>query len=348
MEKFPRRRLGRTPKAVSSRRGSRKRRSRKPRARKSIQVEEARRKSRHCSGLGGWALSDESIWPPLNAGRKKRLQKALKQLKGAYRELIELAKPAPRRGRPPRRARHECPAGRRARICRQAVAGLSVRPKWKVAGDRARLSCRDDQPRNDPPLLARGRSQHRHPDRIGLRLLGARHRRRRRRGEPARPRSQARPAAANARGHHRRRRSAPLVPLHRADSVERPAASRPASIPRRRRLCGRAAVSSSSGRAYAWSVDSARASWPTRRIGWCSWRARSRHRRFRSGRSRASGRDRMASPMPTAAPRSIARSQHSPPRCPARAITRSIAPRSRLFQLVAGGELDRRSGRSIG
>ena len=48
------------------------------------------------------ALSDESIWPPLNAGRKKRLQKALKQLKGAYRELIELAKPAPRRGRPPK------------------------------------------------------------------------------------------------------------------------------------------------------------------------------------------------------------------------------------------------------
>jgi hypothetical protein len=48
------------------------------------------------------ALSDESIWPSLNAGRKKRLQKALKQLKGAYRELIELAKPAPRRGRPPK------------------------------------------------------------------------------------------------------------------------------------------------------------------------------------------------------------------------------------------------------
>jgi hypothetical protein len=48
------------------------------------------------------ALNDESIWPSLNAGRKKRLQKALKQLKGAYRELIELAKPAPRRGRPPK------------------------------------------------------------------------------------------------------------------------------------------------------------------------------------------------------------------------------------------------------
>lgn len=50
---------------------------------------------------GLWeALSEESIWPPLNAGRKKRLQKALKQLKGACLELIELAKPAPRRGRP--------------------------------------------------------------------------------------------------------------------------------------------------------------------------------------------------------------------------------------------------------
>jgi hypothetical protein len=54
--------------------------------------------------LGGvWeALGDESIWPALNASRKKRLQKVLKQLKGAYRELIELAKPAPRRGRPPK------------------------------------------------------------------------------------------------------------------------------------------------------------------------------------------------------------------------------------------------------
>jgi hypothetical protein len=48
------------------------------------------------------ALSDESIWPTLNASRKKRLQKALKQLKGVCRELIELAKPAPRRGRPPK------------------------------------------------------------------------------------------------------------------------------------------------------------------------------------------------------------------------------------------------------
>ena len=47
-------------------------------------------------------LGDELIWPPLNASREKRLQKALKQLKGAYRELIELAKPAPRRGRPPK------------------------------------------------------------------------------------------------------------------------------------------------------------------------------------------------------------------------------------------------------
>ena len=47
-------------------------------------------------------LGDESIWPPLNASRGKRLKKALKQLAGAYRELIELAKPVPRRGRPPK------------------------------------------------------------------------------------------------------------------------------------------------------------------------------------------------------------------------------------------------------
>jgi hypothetical protein len=48
------------------------------------------------------ALNDESIWPALNASRKKRVQKALKKLKGVCRELIELAKPAPRRGRPPK------------------------------------------------------------------------------------------------------------------------------------------------------------------------------------------------------------------------------------------------------
>ena len=48
----------------------------------------------------GMLLGDKSIWPPLNASREKRLQKALNQLQSAYRELIELASPAPRRGRP--------------------------------------------------------------------------------------------------------------------------------------------------------------------------------------------------------------------------------------------------------
>jgi hypothetical protein len=47
------------------------------------------------------ALRDESVWPPLNAGRKKCLQKVLKQLRGVI-ELRELAKPTPRRGRPPK------------------------------------------------------------------------------------------------------------------------------------------------------------------------------------------------------------------------------------------------------
>jgi hypothetical protein len=48
-----------------------------------------------------WGLcQDESKWPPLGSGRTKRRTKALKNLRGAWSELVELANPAPRRGRP--------------------------------------------------------------------------------------------------------------------------------------------------------------------------------------------------------------------------------------------------------
>ena len=43
---------------------------------------------------------DASKWSPLSAGRKERRIKALKKLRTAWSELVELAKPAPRRGRP--------------------------------------------------------------------------------------------------------------------------------------------------------------------------------------------------------------------------------------------------------
>jgi hypothetical protein len=42
----------------------------------------------------------ESNWPPLNSGRQKLRAKAIKKLRAALLELIELAGPAPRRGRP--------------------------------------------------------------------------------------------------------------------------------------------------------------------------------------------------------------------------------------------------------
>jgi hypothetical protein len=43
----------------------------------------------------------ESNWPPLNSGRQKLRVKAMK-LEAALSELIKLASPAPRRGRPPK------------------------------------------------------------------------------------------------------------------------------------------------------------------------------------------------------------------------------------------------------
>jgi hypothetical protein len=50
-----------------------------------------------------WGLcQDEANWPPLNSGRSRRRSKALKNLRSAWSELVELAKPAPRRGRPPK------------------------------------------------------------------------------------------------------------------------------------------------------------------------------------------------------------------------------------------------------
>jgi hypothetical protein len=44
----------------------------------------------------------ESVWPPLNSGRKARRIRALKKLRAAWSELVELAKPARPRGRPPK------------------------------------------------------------------------------------------------------------------------------------------------------------------------------------------------------------------------------------------------------
>jgi ParB-like nuclease domain len=44
----------------------------------------------------------ESNWPPLNSGRQKLRAKAMKKLEAALSELIKLASPAPRRGRPPK------------------------------------------------------------------------------------------------------------------------------------------------------------------------------------------------------------------------------------------------------
>jgi ParB-like chromosome segregation protein Spo0J len=51
-----------------------------------------------------WCEND-SNWPPLNPGRRKRRSRALKKLRSAWSELVELAKPAPRRGRPPKAER---------------------------------------------------------------------------------------------------------------------------------------------------------------------------------------------------------------------------------------------------
>ena len=91
-------------------------------------------------------------------------------------------------------------------------------------------------------------------------------------------RSEARPAAGNARGHHRQRRSASLVPLHRPDPVDhRPHRARP-RCPRRWRLRHRAAERASE-RPRATAGSSIRASnSPTRRNGWSGSRARSRSR----------------------------------------------------------------------
>ena len=86
-----------------------------------------------------------------------------------------------------------------------------------------------------------------------------------------------------------------------------------------------------------------RASSPTRRTGSSPLRARGRRRRSRNGRSRASA-GRMARPeRPTAPLRSIARSPNSPPPLPERATHALNRAPFRLFQLVAGGELDGRN-----
>jgi hypothetical protein len=49
----------------------------------------------------GWR-DVEANWPPLSIARKARLKKVLNQLSSVRFELIDLAKPAPRRGRPPK------------------------------------------------------------------------------------------------------------------------------------------------------------------------------------------------------------------------------------------------------
>lgn len=53
----------------------------------------------HLSVAWDW-LQDESNWPDLNAGRKARRAKAMKKFRAIWLELVELVKPAPRRGRP--------------------------------------------------------------------------------------------------------------------------------------------------------------------------------------------------------------------------------------------------------
>jgi hypothetical protein len=62
-------------------------------------TELARELNEHLNAV--WQLCrTESNWPPLKLGRQKRRDQAMKKLRSVTLELLELAKPAPRRGRP--------------------------------------------------------------------------------------------------------------------------------------------------------------------------------------------------------------------------------------------------------
>ena len=95
-----------------------------------------------------------------------------------------------------------------------------------------------------------------------------------------------------------------------------------------------------SGRTYAWRPAPSR--WPLRRNGWCASPAPSRCRQSPSVRWRPSGRTRTGTVARRLRPRRARspRSRRWRRWRPARATTRLNLASFRLFQLVAGGELD--------
>jgi hypothetical protein len=98
-----------------------------------------------------WALCQvKANWPPLSANREARLKKALKQLWSVRFELIELAKRAVLSPRRPMRPCRDLAAGCRARLRGEALAGLSPPSAHEGAGRQARLLRGNNKPGNHP------------------------------------------------------------------------------------------------------------------------------------------------------------------------------------------------------